>query len=149
MRLRGQVPYPRLVALALRAVWELALARLVLHRVTPAKVLRRNAPDAVAVASPPSSEAAAQRCDEVAAVISRMALRVPWRADCLVQALAGQRWLRRRSVVSEIVIGTAKDADGKFEAHAWLLHKGTVILGGDITRFQPLLEPDGNRTRSL
>ena len=149
MRLRSEMPYSRLVVLALRAAWELAVARLNLHGVRPAEVLRRNSLIAAAAASPLSGEAAASRCDEVAAVLSRMALRVPWRADCLVQAMAGQRWLSSSRVATEIVIGTAKSADGTFEAHAWLLYRGRVILGGDVARFQPLSLTDGNQTRPL
>ena len=151
MRLRGNVPFYRLVALALRATLELALARLVLHRTKPADVLRRNALSTRAAAAAGSAmpdEAAARRCDEVASVISAMALRVPWRADCLVQALAGQRWLLKDRIESKIVIGTAKKQDGAFEAHAWLLQGANVILGGDITRFETLLDPELTRIRT-
>ncbi len=144
MRIRGQVHFPRLVALTLLATWELALARLALPRIKPADVLRRNAVGAAVLkASPPAGEAA-QRSAEVAAVISRLALRVPWRADCLVQALAGQRLLLRRHVASEIVIGTTKGGAGAFEAHAWLLYEDTVILGGDVARFERLLDSSAN-----
>jgi len=69
----------------------------------------------------------ARRCDEAAFFISRMAARVPWRSDC---------------IPSEIVVGAAKAANGQFNAHAWLRHGDRIVLGGDISRFQPLLEPD-------
>jgi len=144
MQIRGQVPFFRLVALTLLATGELALARLALPRIKPADVLRRNALGAALLKAGPPADEAAQRSAEVAAVIARLALRVPWRADCLVQALAGQRLLLRYHVASEIVIGTTKGTDGAFEAHAWLLHEGTVILGGDVARFDRLLDSRAN-----
>jgi hypothetical protein len=57
--------------------------------------------------------------------------------------------LRRRGIASAIAVGTAKPAaDDTFEAHAWLMQREFVILGGDVTRFSPLLRtgagpPDG------
>jgi Transglutaminase-like superfamily len=135
------LPLPRLLALALRGLWELALARWALHRIGPAGVQLRNA-EAMRDARPEATPRLARHCDSIAFIIPRMARRVPWRADCLVQALAGQNWLRAAGIGSEIVVGTARSADGAFEAHAWLQHGETVILGGDIARFRPLLTPD-------
>lgn len=137
------MPLPQFAAHALRAACELALARLFLHRTQPPEVLRRNAQSARAASMRKSAEpdAGAQaRCDRVIAFIAAMALRVPWRADCLVQAMAAQRWLARKGLASEIVVGAAKHPDGSFEAHAWLVRGGAVILGGDVARFEPLLD---------
>lgn len=88
----------RKLALAAEALLALAAARFVLHRTKPADVQQRNR--------------------EVAWAITSMSRRLPWRADCLVQALAGQRMLIRRLIASEIRIGTTKHDDGRFEAHA-------------------------------
>lgn len=52
--------------------------------------------------------------------------------------------LQRRGISSTITIGTAKHADGTFEAHAWLMREGNVILGGDISRFVPILHDGHN-----
>lgn len=134
-------PLPRLLILALRGLWALALARRALHRIGPTGVQQRNA-DAIRHARSEAALRAGQQCDLVAFIIPRMARRVPWRSDCLVQALAGQSWLRAEGIGSEIMIGTARTDDGAFEAHAWLQHGESVILGGDIARFQPLLTPD-------
>lgn len=132
---------PELTAAALRGLWEIALARHALHRIGPVGVQQRNAKAAGCARFRP--EALTHRaCDRVGFIIPRMARRVPWRADCLVQALAGQRWLRAEGIASEIVVGTARNPDGRFEAHAWLRRDGQVILGGDISRFAPLLTPD-------
>ncbi|MET4131835.1 hypothetical protein ABIE62_000951 [Porphyrobacter sp. MBR-155] len=105
-------------------------------------MMERNRKVAILRATENSPAEIVRRCDEAAFFISRMAARVPWRSDCLVQALAGQRWLARLSIPSEIVVGTAKLANGQFDAHAWLRHGDRVVLGGDISRFQPLLKPD-------
>lgn len=132
---------PRLLILSLRAVWVLALARWALHRIGPAGVQRRNA-DAAKSIRTHNPDTVSAHCDTAAFTIPRVARRMPWRADCLVQALAGQYWLRAKGIASEIVIGTARRTDGSFEAHAWLRQGERIILGGDIARFQPLLEPD-------
>lgn len=136
---------PRFLLNALRATAALALARFELRKIKPHGVLDRNREIASLVArefgaSRPTD--VARSCDEAAFFINRMAARVPWRSDCLVQALAGQRWLARIGVASEIVVGTAITADGEFESHAWLRADERIVLGGDIARFQPLLRPD-------
>lgn len=132
---------PQLLLMSLHALWALALARWVLHRIGPTGVQRRNT-DAARSARSLTPDAVDQHCDNVTFVIPRIAWRVPWRADCLVQALAGQQWLRAKGIAGEIVVGTARHPDGRFEAHAWLRRGDRIILGGDIARFQPLLEPD-------
>ncbi|MFN3990815.1 MAG: lasso peptide biosynthesis B2 protein [Erythrobacter sp.] len=127
---------------AARALASLAAARAQLYRTTPADILALNASASArtaAMAGALSPEDCAAHCDKVAFFIPRMAARVPWRADCLVQAMAGQRWLMRQGVASEIVIGTAKLVPGEFEAHAWLVCEGRIVLGGDISRFSPLI----------
>ncbi len=138
---RSPLPTPRLLVLALRGLWALALARWALHRIGPTGVQQRNA-EAVTFARAGAGLRAAEHCSRVAFFIPRIAQRVPWRSDCLVQALAGQSWLRAEGICSEIVVGTARSTDGTFEAHAWLRHGNDVILGGDIARFEPLLAPD-------
>jgi hypothetical protein len=66
---------------------------------------------------------------------------VPWRSDCLVQAIAAQRWLGRERRPTQLVIGVHKDAAGRFEAHAWLRCGSVTVTGGDVARFTPLLVP--------
>jgi hypothetical protein len=142
--MRRDYPLPLLLTKALRAALALARARVELRRVTPADIIARNRSIAAALAgrAAPAANASGQAADEVAFFINRMAARVPWRSDCLVQALAGQRWLAGAGIVSEIVVGTAKRADGSFESHAWLRQNGRIVLGGDISSYQPLLDPD-------
>lgn len=75
--------------------------------------------------------------DRVAYLIPRIAARLPWRADCLVQALAAKRWLERLGVATSIHIGVHKDRRVEFEAHAWLTAGDRVVTGGDIARYIP------------
>lgn len=137
-------PLPVKLALGAEALVALAHGRLILHRTSPGDVLRRNADAAARVACrvPAAAESeVAERCARIGLIIRRTALRLPWRADCLVQALAGQTMLLRRGIASTIAVGTARHPNGSFEAHAWLLCESAVILGGDISRFEPLLDP--------
>jgi hypothetical protein len=68
------------------------------------------------------------------------ARRVPG-ASCLTQALALHYLMGRAGHVSQVRIGVAKDAEGRFESHAWLEYQGTVLVGdnGDLARFAPIL----------
>ncbi len=79
--------------------------------------------------------------DRVALAVPRAAARVPWRADCWVQALAAQSWLAREGVPAEIWIGVRQDR-GAFEAHAWLRSGERAVTGGDGDGFAPLITPD-------
>ncbi|GAA4716673.1 hypothetical protein GCM10023325_11470 [Sphingomonas lutea] len=77
--------------------------------------------------------------DRVGIAIARACYRVPWRADCLIQALAAQRWLRRHGIPSRVAIGIRESGANPFEAHAWLISGDTVVTGGDVRDYLPLL----------
>lgn len=139
---RADYPLMLLVWLALCGLMRLAAARLALAAITPAAVLSRNAA-AASLASDLAPERAVRECDRVAFFIPRVARRLPWRSDCLVQALAGQAWLASAGIASEIRFGVGKPHADAFEAHAWLIAQGHVLLGGDVTRFHPLIAPQG------
>lgn len=152
--MRETIRLSRLIPLALRAAIELARARLALARIKPVDVLRRNErASGLAPVSPSSDQRARddRLCEEMAFAIAGMARRVPWRSDCLVQAVAGQNWLMSKRVASEIVVGTARGPGSRLDAHAWLARGGKVLLGGDIERFETLLAagsplPDQSKT---
>ena len=121
-----------------RAVVELALARLRLRadhkdHLLNARTVRRSPPAALAADQ-------ARLVDQVAFAIPRIAQRVPWRADCLVQALAGERWLRAHGIAAQIVIGVRKNGAAPLDAHAWLEAGGRVVTGGDVSTFTPLAD---------
>jgi hypothetical protein len=77
----------------------------------------------------------------------RNASRIIPRASCLTQALAAQFLLARSGRRSHIRIGVAKDTEGRFLAHAWLISDGRVVIGGksaELRRYRSLtdLDPD-------
>lgn len=73
-----------------------------------------------------------KRIERVRLAIARASHRLPWRTDCLVQALAAQRWLRRLGLEASLHIGVPEKARDSFEAHAWLMHGHEVVTGGDV-----------------
>jgi len=129
---------PRTWCDLLIAVLELARARRRLGRHSARALIelarRQCRPDR------PAPSRAATLPDRVAYAIPGVAAHVPWRADCFIQALAAQSWLARSGVPSEISIGVRQDRAPGFEAHAWLVHDGRNITGGDVTGFTPIVE---------
>jgi hypothetical protein len=89
-----------------------------------------------------------QRVERVRLAIARVSHRLPWRADCLVQAVAAQHWLRRLGVKTSLHIGISSEGRDRFEAHAWLMHGDEVVTGGDVRDYLPLLDSvSRNRSR--
>lgn len=113
------------------AVLEVARARVALRRRSTEDLLKEA-----------QGDGAPQMCVKVGSWVQRVswavpvaAARVPWRSDCFIQAMAARRWLARNGVPTELKIGVCKDPITGFEAHAWLIAEGQVIIGGDINRF--------------
>ena len=75
--------------------------------------------------------------------IAAAATRVPWRSDCLLQAMAAQRWLRRRHSGADFFVGVQKDPQGALSAHAWLQRGDLTITGGAHEEFHVVLGPPG------
>ena len=76
--------------------------------------------------------------------ISVAAARVPWRSDCLIQAMAAVRWLRRHHLLADFHLGVAKDEQGGLKAHAWLCYGDLTVTGGQYDEFIRLIEPPAN-----
>jgi len=125
---------PRLWGDVLTATWELARANIAMRRL-PADRLALL--EGGGEGEPELSQRQRALVERVAYVVPIMGLRLPWRADCLVQALAGQRWLARGGVPSRIRIGVRKDS-GEFGAHAWLTVGARIVTGGDVTAYAEL-----------
>ena len=53
------------------------------------------------------------------------------RSTCLTRALVAQILLKRRGLPAELHIGVGKDENGKFQAHAWIVSGGRVIIGSE------------------
>ena len=85
----------------------------------------------------------ARDADALAWAVRVAARRVP-RASCLTQSLALETMLTLAGLPAETRIGVARKTDGAFEAHAWVVHQGRVLLGGlpDMDRFTELASAD-------
>lgn len=79
--------------------------------------------------------------------ISVAARYVPWRADCLIQAMAATAWLRRRGLAGDFYLGVAKDETGALSAHAWLRSGDVVVTGACGAAFAALIEPEAPASR--
>jgi hypothetical protein len=88
---------------------------------------------------------ATRRMKTVPAPLITWAIQVAGRfvpeAACLPQALAAQYLFVKSGYPAELQIGVARSADGKLEAHAWVISGGSVVIGDlcDLDRFAPLL----------
>lgn len=122
---------------ATRGLIELVRARLAFGRLEARAILARNHAVAAAARTDPASVDPALAL-RIGYVIPRISARLPWRSDCVIQAMAAQNWLAAHSLASEIQIGVERPDDGPFSAHAWLVHGGAVVTGGDITRYELL-----------
>lgn len=124
-----------------RAGVELARARRLMGTRTTKQLIaaaRNEAP----MRSPDSlSEHQRRMIRRVAFAVPRVGVRVPWRADCLVQALAAQRWLRQEGIATTLHIGARKETAADFEAHAWLMHGDTIVTGDNGKEFTTLVAP--------
>lgn len=118
------------------AAWELALANRAFRRTPPGKLalLPR---DSGADPRPALTVQEQALVERVAYAVPIMGLRVPWRSDCVVQALAARRWLARGGIGSNVHVGVRTDDQG-FQAHAWLKVGERVVTGGDISTYAEL-----------
>ena len=116
----------------IRAGFELAIARLWLS--SSAQAPQCDAP----VQTISLNHRQAALIERVAYVIPRIAARLPWRTDCLVQALAAKRWLGRNGIMTTMTLGVPKDQRSAFAAHAWLVAGDRIVTGGDISAYVPL-----------
>lgn len=128
----------------LRATGHLGWARIVLMRLSTAEIAARN--QAADLQGRGADAGIAQDQAEVAslaAILPRVAYWLPWRSDCLVQALAAQRMLAGKGIASQIVIGVDNTSEKGFEPHAWLRYGDKVVTGGEVARFAVLLDAGG------
>jgi len=81
---------------------------------------------------------ASQPADRLLWAVTAVSPYLP-RASCLTLALAGQVLLARSGYNSRVEIGVTRDEQRRFEAHAWLVFQGHVVIGGDeVERYTPL-----------
>jgi hypothetical protein len=62
---------------------------------------------------------------------------LPGEFKCLPRAYAAHWLLARHGFPSEVRVGVARDAAGKVEAHAWVVHQDQILVGlvEDMQRF--------------
>lgn len=134
MAIRGG---PKLWADIVRSTCELAIANQKLRRSRPSDLrLLAGAQHRTEPAALSTKQTAI--LERIAYIIPAMGSRVPWKSDCLVQALAAHRWLARAGIVSDVCIGARNDQSG-FEAHAWLRVGERIVTGGDISSYSEFL----------
>jgi hypothetical protein len=104
-------------------LWHLARAR-ALHALWPAPriMARLRAPMLPGRAQPPDPAL-------MGWALAALGRRVPWRADCLVQALAARLWAERSGTAAALRLGAHRGASG-LVAHAWLEVGGMPVSGG-------------------
>lgn len=72
--------------------------------------------------------------------IATAARHVPWRADCLLQAMATTDWLRRHALAPTFHLGLQRSSSGELQAHAWLTLDGRILVGGSDSSIAPYVE---------
>ncbi|WP_404405953.1 lasso peptide biosynthesis B2 protein [Jeotgalibacillus malaysiensis] len=65
----------------------------------------------------------------VSQAVQLMSRYTPWESMCLVQAVAAMNMLSRRKISSTLYLGTGKDEEEQFAAHAWLRSGPFIITG--------------------
>ena len=137
----GQRPRLRdlgwLSAYSLRGLAELVRARLIFSRFQAKDLLRRNR--AAYERASVGVVVDAVHLARIAYVLPRISARLPWRSDCLIQAIAGQNWLASMGLASEIRVGVQRSQAKGFGAHAWLVYEEMLVSGGDIGAYDQLL----------
>jgi len=75
----------------------------------------------------------------VGTAVTMAARNVPWNAVCLPQAMAAKAMLARRGYGSSFHLGAGFDEHGQLIAHAWVVARGTVVVGAaGISNVTPL-----------
>jgi hypothetical protein len=93
---------------------------------------------------PQGAADAASPCNaaRVSWAINAVAARVPWRADCLLRAMAADRRLRCGGERPQFSLGVAKDGVA-LRAHAWLRCHGVTVTGGEVSEYTEIIAPWG------
>lgn len=131
-----------LLPYGVRGLAELIRARIAFARLRARDIPARNTGASYRNGEPEPlrfSESLARKLARISYVLPRLSDRLPWRSDCLVQAIAAQNWLAASNMYGEIRIGVENPKDAAFGAHAWLVYDECVVTGGDISRYSLLL----------
>jgi len=129
--------------LVIEAAMLLAVVRLGIAGVR-FSVLRRALDRAARGVMRARSAATPRDVGRVAWSVAAVTRRLPFRSTCLVESLAVDAMLRRRSVASEIRFGVRPPGGGALSAHAWVEHRGAVVFGArpDMSDYAVLVPQD-------
>lgn len=96
---------------------------------------------------PELNPAQMKKARDTGRIIRRVAWHMPFRADCVPQAMTGRWMLARRGIPSRIMIGTRKQPEAsELQFHAWLIVGDVEVTGGgENATFQPF-NKDGAAT---
>jgi len=90
---------------------------------------------------------------DVGRIVGAVARRLPMPMTCLVQALAAKAMLRRRGHDATLRFGVRSGGigAGAFDAHAWLVCEGRVVVGefddaGGYVALEPAVREASNAT---
>lgn len=96
------------------------------------------------------ASAYAQSGDEITVrrivlAIERASRILPGTRQCLTKALAGKILLGRSGCPVSLRIGVIRGSKGSLEAHAWLISRGEVLVGGlrNLSDFTPFPDMEG------
>lgn len=94
--------------------------------------------------SPAGTPCSRDQMELISWAIGTAAHRVPWRADCLIQAMAASRWLRQLQAPWQFHIGVRREPDGQLAAHAWLAVGRKIVTGhlDDLDTYKPITTDD-------
>jgi hypothetical protein len=70
-----------------------------------------------------------KQVERVVWAVDTARLFTPWDSNCLAQAIAGARMLRRRGIAATTYLGVTAAGPQELGAHAWLRAGPNVILG--------------------
>lgn len=111
--------------LLLRAVLEIIRARLQFGILPLPRILAKFEMEEVAA----ERSIADERTILIAWAIGVAARYIPLRSDCLIQAMAANRWLRTMGKRPVLNVGVSTN-ESNFRAHAWLVCHGISVTGG-------------------
>jgi hypothetical protein len=111
--------------------------------------LRMSAPEILArLRENPGAEAAGLDPKLMHWALYGVGRRLPWRSDCLIEALAAKRWLDRAGGTATLKLGVRRTEEGGLMAHAWLAIGETAVSGGPIAEgLTPLTGAEAEQDR--
>ncbi len=124
---------------SVRGMVELVQARLAFAKLDMRALDQRNGKAALARQEQPQpSSKRAETIARIGYILPRLSARLPWRSDCLIQAIAGQNWLSQLGIPSVIELGVKREEANGLNSHAWLLCGGQIVLGSSKELYNPI-----------